>query len=132
MWCQMIGIILLKLLQKFHQDPTSETLSKLHLSSKSLPGVLEDMEVPEEPGYGVIYEGASIGSFCESYIKIQLQEPCQDSTCPLSLFPESWRTWRFLMNLEMVSDRREQTLEASVKFSSRLTIWNPVKTPTVL
>ena len=41
----MIGIILQKLLLKFHQDSTSETLSRLHLSSKSLPGVLEDMEV---------------------------------------------------------------------------------------
>ena len=28
-WCQVIGIILQKLLWKFHQDPTSETLSKL-------------------------------------------------------------------------------------------------------
>ena len=31
----------------------AETLSRLHLSSKSLPGVLEDMEVPDEPGGGV-------------------------------------------------------------------------------
>ena len=31
----------------------------------------------------------------------------------------------FLINLVMVSDRREQSLEASVKFSSRLTIRNP-------
>ena len=60
------------------------------------------MEISDEPGDSVIHEGASIGSFCESYIKIQLQEPCQDSTCPLSLFLESWRTCRFLMNLEMV------------------------------
>ena len=46
----MIGIILQKLLCKFHQDPTSQTLSRLHLSSKSLPGVLEDVEVPEKLG----------------------------------------------------------------------------------
>ena len=52
-WCHMIGIILQKLLWKFHQDPTSETLSRLHLSSKYLPGVLEDVEVPDEPGIGV-------------------------------------------------------------------------------
>ena len=77
----MKRIILQKLLGKFHQDPTSQTLSRLHLSSKSLPGVLrmwrflknletsetlsrlhlssksgvlEDMEVPDEPGGGVI------------------------------------------------------------------------------
>ena len=36
------------------------------------------------------------------------------------------------MNLEMVSDSREHSLEASVNFSSRLTIRNPVKTPPVL
>ena len=37
-----------------NRDPTSETLPRLHLSSKSLPGVLEDVEVPDEPGGGVI------------------------------------------------------------------------------
>ena len=26
------------------------TLSRLHLSSKSLPGVLEELEIPDEPG----------------------------------------------------------------------------------
>ena len=50
----MIGIILQKLLCKFHQDPTSQTLSRLNLSSKSLPGVLEDVEVLDEHGGGVI------------------------------------------------------------------------------
>ena len=43
-------------------------LSRLHLSSKSLPGVLGDIEVPDEPGGGVM---------------------CQDSTCPTSLSLES-------------------------------------------
>ena len=37
-----------------NRDPTSETLPRLHLSSKSLPGVLEDVEIPDEPGGGVI------------------------------------------------------------------------------
>ena len=45
----MIGIIIQKLLRKFHQDTTAETMSRLHLSSKSLPGVLEGVEVPDEP-----------------------------------------------------------------------------------
>ena len=40
----------------FYQDLTSGTLSRLHLSSKSLPGVLEDMEVPDEPGGGVKFK----------------------------------------------------------------------------
>ena len=34
----------------FLVDWTSETLSRLHLSSKSLPGVLENVEVPEKLG----------------------------------------------------------------------------------
>ena len=69
---------------------------------------------------------------CEIFIQIQHQIPCQDSTFPPSLFLESWRTWRFLMNLVVVSDDREHPLEASVKFSSRFNIRNPVKTPPVL
>ena len=39
--------------ETYLKDLTSEALSRLHLSSKSLPGVLEDMEVPDEPGGGV-------------------------------------------------------------------------------
>ena len=61
---------------------TAKTLSRLHLSSKSLPGVLEVVEVSDDPGGGVI---------------------CQDFTCPPSLSLESWRLWRFLMILEVVS-----------------------------
>ena len=49
----MIEIILQKLLLNFHQESISETLSRIHLSSKSLPGFLEDVEVPDEPGGGV-------------------------------------------------------------------------------
>ena len=90
------------------------------------------MEVPDEPGDGVRLEEASLGSFYEVFVKIGHQEPSQESTCPLSHFLESWRTWRFLMNLEMVSDRREHPFEASVKVSSKLDIRNPVKTPPVL
>ena len=45
---------------------------------------------------------------------------------------ESWRTLRFLMSLQMVSDRLGHSLEALVKFSSRLDFRNLVKTPSVL
>ena len=125
----MIGIILQKVLRKFYQDLTSGTLSRLHLSSKSLPGVLE---VPDKPGVGVRCYGLTFRSFCESFIKIQYQKPCQDSTCPPSLFLESWRTWWFLMNLEVVSYDRDHTSEVFVKVSSRSNIRNLVKTPPVL
>ena len=47
-------------------------MSRPHLSSKSLPGVLEDMYIPDGPGDGVRWELTSIRSFCESFIKIQL------------------------------------------------------------
>ena len=45
--------ILWKLSSNFHQIWTSGTQSWLHLSYKSLTGVLEDMEVPDDPGDGV-------------------------------------------------------------------------------
>ena len=32
-------------------------MSRLHLSSKSLPGVKEDMDIPDEPRDGVRWEG---------------------------------------------------------------------------
>ena len=113
------GTFTYKCLWKFHQDLTSGTMSRLHLSSKSLPGVWEDMDIPDWSGDGVRWEGTSIGTVCESFIKIWHQEPCQDSTCPPSHFLESGRTWTFLMDLEMVSDGREHPSEAFVKVSSR-------------
>ena len=103
-WSQMEGNIQEKLPWKFHEDWTSETLSRLHLSSKFLPGVLEDMEVPDAPGDGLRWKRTFKRSFPESFIKIGHQKPCQDSTCPPSLSLESWRTWRFLMVLDMIPE----------------------------
>ena len=60
------------------------------------------------------------------------KKPCQDSTCPPSLFLESWRTLRFLMNLEVVSDDRYHPSEAFVEVTSLSNIRNPVKTLPVL
>ena len=101
-WCQKGGGILWKLQWNFNQDWTLGTKSRLHLSSKSPHGVLEDMEVPDKPGDGVIWHVSIIWSCSENFIKIQHQEPCQDSTHPPSPFLESWRRCRLLMNLEMV------------------------------
>ena len=70
--------ILEKLPLKFHEDWTSGSLSRLPLSSKSLPGVLEDMEVPDTHGDGLY----------EIFMKMGPQEAGQDFTCPLSLFLE--------------------------------------------
>ena len=59
------------------------------------------------------------GSFTESFIKIHHKEACQDSTYPPSLFLESWRTWMFLMELEMVSWYSLYPLEALLKITLR-------------
>ena len=78
---------------------SSVTLSGLHLSSKSLPGVLEDIQVPHD---GVSWEGASFGSICVCFIKIGHQEPSRDSNLSSKSPPLVLRIWRFL---KMVSDR---------------------------
>ena len=101
-WCHMTCINPLKLFRKFHPNPTLRSLLILYLSFKSLPWVMEDIEVPEEPGNSVIWHVSTLWSCCENFIKIQHQEPYQDSTCPPSPFQESWRKWRSLTNLEMV------------------------------
>ena len=86
------------------------------------------MDIPDWPGDGVRLEGTFIRTVCESFIKIWHQELCQDSTCTPSLFPESRRTWTFLIDLEMVSDGREHPSEVSVKVSSRTDSRNHVNT----
>ena len=50
-----------------------ETSSRLHLSSKSLPGVLEDMDVLDGAGDGVRVLIISLGSFTENFIKVKDQ-----------------------------------------------------------
>ena len=53
------------------QDPTSGNSSRLPLSSKSLTGVLEDVDVLDGAGDGVRVLIISSRSFTESFIKIQ-------------------------------------------------------------
>ena len=62
-WFHCKGTIYLNLQSKFHQDPYSETVSRLLISSKSLPGVYEDREAPDEPEDGAIAKGLSICTF---------------------------------------------------------------------
>ena len=77
--------------------------SSLFMSFKSLPGVLEDIEVPDQVGNGARGLGQPLGSINETFMKIKHLKPYQDSPCPSSLFLESWKTWRFLTKLKMVS-----------------------------
>ena len=46
-WCQILKSIIKMLSWKFHQDSSTETPSWLSLSSKSLLGVWEDMDIPD-------------------------------------------------------------------------------------
>ena len=43
----------------------------------SLPGVYEDMKVPDAPRDGVRKEGVFIRNCYKSFIEIQIQETCQ-------------------------------------------------------
>ena len=67
--------------------------------------------------------------FCESFFK---DPTSQDSTFPPCLFLETWRTWRFLANHEMVSYDMYQPSEVAVKIPSKSKIRNPIKTLHVL
>ena len=91
-WCQIGDNININLLWKFYQDLKSGTISRLHLSSKSLPGVLEDTEILDELVYGILWVGLSFRSFCKSFIKIWHLEPCQDYVFCLVYFGAHKRT----------------------------------------
>ena len=49
-----------------------------------------------------------------------------DSTFPQSLFLESWRTWRYKANLQMMSYDMYQPFEVPVKIPSKSNIRNPI------
>ena len=103
------------------------SLPRIHLSSKSLPGVLEDMNVNDCRVLKMFKR-----RFTENYIIIQHQEASQDLTFPPSLSLESWRTWMFLMELEMVSGYTKYPIEGLLKVSSRSNIRKLVKTTNII
>ena len=124
-WCHMTCINSMKLMWKFHPNPTSGSLSRLYLSSKSLPGVFEERGVHEEPGNGVIWnvspsEVAVCHMTCINSMKLMWKfHPNLTSGTPSRLYSSSkslswslgehggsWQTWRWcqmngsiLMNL---------------------------------
>ena len=128
-------------------------MSRLYLSSKHSPRVLEDGDVLDRVGVGVRVLKISLGSFTESFItsagdgvkvlnisqgsftesfiKIQHLEVFQESTYPPSHFLESWRERMFLMELEMVSRNSRYPREVLLKVSSRSNIRKLVKTPPI-
>ena len=117
-------------LLKISSRSKSESLSRLHLSSNSIHGLLKDRDVLDEAGVRLL--NVSQGSFTESFIKIQHLEACQDTTYPPSQSLESWRKGLFFMELEMVSCHSKYPREALLKVSSRSNIWKLVKTPPIL
>ena len=70
-WCHMTCINPLKLLWKISSKSNVLNPMRTYMSSKSLSGVLEDIEVPDKPGDGVRSMGASLWPFCEGFIKNQ-------------------------------------------------------------
>ena len=75
----------------------------------SLRGVSKDMQVPD----------ITRDEFMRNF---HLDDPTsgtqQDSTCSPCNFLESWRTWKFLMNLELVTDVRDHPSEAASRSTS--------------
>ena len=67
--------------------------SRSNITNPSKTPPVKTPPPPDDPGGGVI---------------------CQNFNWPSSLLLESWRTWSFLMNLEVVSYERDHTSEASV------------------
>ena len=63
---------------------------------------MEERDVLDGAGDGVMILKLSQGYFTESFIKIHHKEACKDYKYHQSFFLESWGTWRFLMDLEMV------------------------------
>ena len=79
-------------------DWLTKSLSRLLLTSKFPPGVLEDKDVPETLGDGVLRVNIYQGMFPASLTMIGREKACQDSFCPPSLLLESWRTRMFLIH----------------------------------
>ena len=119
-WCQKGWTIPRNVSCKFEVDWLTKSLSRLLLSSKFPPGVLEDMVDPNTPPCGVKRSNLVLRMFGESFMKIGALKGHQDSTCPPSVLLESWRTWRFLIPLLVVSKDPTWSLECLVKISWRL------------
>ena len=96
-WWETLHTSPLNVLWKFDEDWPCGRASRLCPSSKSLPGVLEDMEVPDRDDFGGRPSTQVIWMVCESLMGIGHVEGHQDSARPPSLLLESWRTWRLLI-----------------------------------
>ena len=71
--------------------------------------------------------GEAKWTFPETFVKIEPLEPCQDYPFPLWSFMESWRIWRFLTKLVMVSGARRTPRKLHKKFRRNWTtgsMWN--------
>ena len=97
------GVSIWTFYESFMKIYTQEAYQDYTYPPKLFPGVFEGINVPDGPVDAVKLIGVSTWTFCEIFMKIHSQEPCQASTYPPSLILESWRIWRFLTKLKMVS-----------------------------
>ena len=102
-WCQVTHNIHRKFSWMFYQDQRSGTSSSLNLSSKSLPGFLEDMDVLDGDGDCVRVLILSIIGFPESFIKSRSNNKNLTKSPPILQVPSwsherhwcSWWSWRW-------------------------------------
>ena len=94
-WCQKGGNKHQKQLLKFHEDLISGTISRLHLSSKSLPGVKEDKGIPNRPGDGIRWEGTSIKSSWKVLLRSDIMNHVKTLPVHKVSFWSLWWHWHF-------------------------------------
>ena len=117
---------------EFHQLLSGKSPSRLPMSLKSNPGVLEDRLVPDTIDIGVNMLRYVLWSNTVNFINFWVEKVHQDSLCPRSPTLESWRTGWFLIPLTLVSICLDMYYEAILWISSTYEWKKSIKTPYVL
>ena len=113
---------------EFHQLLNGKSPSRLPMSSKSNPGVLEDRLVPDTVDIGVNMLRYVLWSNTVNFINFWVEKVHQDSLCPRSPTLESWRTGWFLIPLTLVSMFLEMHSKHILKVSFNSDMHNTFKT----
>ena len=104
-------------------------MSRLYLSSKHSPRVLEDGDVLDRVGVGVRVLNISLGSFTESFITSASLSRLYLSS---KSFPGVWEDWDVLGGAGDGSGYSKHPREALLKVSSRSNIRKLVKTSPII
>ena len=113
---------------EFHQLLNGKSPSRLRMSSKSNPWVLEDRLVPDTIDIGVNMLRYVLWSNTVNFINFWVEKVHQDSLCPRSPTLESWRTCWFLIPLTLVSMFLEMYSKHILKVSFNSDMHNTFKT----